>query len=82
MANRCTLHKTKIEQFKEYLDSREIPHRPGVGDYQVLQVRFKLKWHVIYYRDAAKEHYTAVDALVPLVRDFVRSRYCERKLKG
>jgi len=39
MANRCTLHKTKLEDFKAFLDSEGIKYRPGKGFYQVLQVQ-------------------------------------------
>jgi len=31
MADRATLHKSKLEDFKEYLNLRGIAHRPGKG---------------------------------------------------
>lgn len=36
--SRCLLHKSKLEDFKAFLDSEGIQHRPGKGDWQALQV--------------------------------------------
>lgn len=36
MANRNTLHISKLEDFKKYLDKNGIAYRPGKGPYQVL----------------------------------------------
>jgi hypothetical protein len=40
---RNTLHKTKLEAFKAWLDYKWIPHREGKGEWQVLQVKCAIK---------------------------------------
>ena len=72
MANRCTLHKTKLEDFKSFLDSLGIAHRPGKGDYQVLQVQTeKHGYQVVFEKSNMPEHYSVNDKLMPIVRRFL-----------
>ena len=40
---RNTLHKTKLEAFKAWLDYKRIPHREGKGEWHVLQVKCAIK---------------------------------------
>lgn len=68
MANRYTLHVSKLDDFKEWLNSEGIPYRPGKGNYQVLQVRTeKDGWQCIFKRDDMPEHYSVNDKLMRLV---------------
>lgn len=71
--SRSLLHKTKLEPFKAWLSTNEIPHRPGRGDYQVLQVWHRSAWHSIFDRIVAPEHYTVASPLEHVVRRFIRS---------
>jgi hypothetical protein len=72
MDKRCLLHKTKLEPFKTFLDESGIPHRPGKGDYQVLQVYLpKIGWQVMFDKHSP-EHYTVNEKLLPTVRRFLR----------
>ena len=71
MANRCTLHKSKVEAFKAWLTEHDIPHRPGKGAYELLQVLDKGAWHKLYVRDRMPEQVTVQDRLMPLVRLFL-----------
>lgn len=67
------LHKTKIEGFKLWLDSKGIPHRAGKGDYQVLQVCKDGKhWNCVYTRHHMPEHFTTDKHLDSLVHQFCK----------
>ena len=75
MANRCYLHKNKLEEFKNWLNEMDVPNRPGKGDYQVLQVMVDLhSWKCIYKRNDMPEHLTVDDLLMPLVKRFKEAR--------
>lgn len=71
--HRCVLHKTKLEEFKAWLDQERIKHRPGKGEYQVLQVQTCKGWQVVYDK-MTKEHLTVNQSLLPLVRRFISSK--------
>jgi hypothetical protein len=80
MANRCMLHISKLDAFKAYLNDQEIAHRPGKGEYQVLQVLTELfGWKCIYRKLEMPEHYSLDDKLVPLVYRFLGKDAPERK---
>ncbi len=72
MPVRSLLHKNDLDLFIKYLDHRCIPHRPGRGDYEVLQVqRADGTWTVLWRRDKMPEHFTVEDRMVPLVQNFI-----------
>lgn len=76
---RDLLHKSKLEDFKKYLDELEVPHRPGKGDWQVLQVCVDLYgWRVIHFRADMPEHLTVDERLVPLVKKFIDRQHKEK----
>lgn len=80
MANRATLHKSKLEDFKEYLDAREIAYRPGKGVWEELQVLTpKYGWQCIYSRGSMPEHLTVQDKLCPLMWNYLREKRKEKK---
>lgn len=71
MANRSYLHISKLEAFKEWLNERDVPHRPGKGEFQVLQVCVEVHgWKCIHKRLDMPEHYTVDEKLMPLVKQF------------
>ena len=75
MANRCTLHKNKLADFKEYLDNNGTAYRPGKGIWQVLQVLTpNAGWQCIYERMDMPEHYTVQDRLMPIVFSFLKRK--------
>jgi hypothetical protein len=78
MASKCRrdlLHKTKLEDFKKWCDEMGIPHRPGKGDWQVLQVCVEFfGWKVIHKRIDMPEHLTVDERLIPLVHKFIDSQ--------
>lgn len=72
---RNLLHKTKLNEFKAWLDSEGVEHRPGRGDYQVLQVCIDRKhWLGVYERNVMLEHYSTDRRLDPIVRRYCRQR--------
>jgi hypothetical protein len=72
--SRCLLHKTKLEPFKAWLSGQGIEHRPGRGDYQILQVLTKNgQWQCIFDRNVAPEHYTVAEPIEYMVRRFIQS---------
>jgi len=78
---RCTLHITKLENFKEWLNETGRAHRPGKGDYQVLQVMTDDKgWQCIFSRHDMPEHFTVQDALMPVVWKYL-AVMATRKIK-
>jgi hypothetical protein len=73
MANRCTLHINKLEDFKVWLTKRSIKFREGKGFYQVLQVEtLNYGYQCIFSRQDMPEHYSVQDKLMPLVHKFLR----------
>ena len=77
MAIMNLLHINKLDAFKRYLDSKDIPYRPGKGGWQVLQVMTrKYGWQCIFRRADMPEHYTIQEKLYPIVRQFLNA---ERK---
>lgn len=75
MANRYTLHKSHLPEFKQWLVENGIGYRDGKGTFQVLQVLTpKDGWQCLYDKIEAPEHYTVQDKLMPTVQAFIRSR--------
>lgn len=79
MANRCLLHISKLEEFKQWLTLKDIPYRSGRGDFQVLQVMTSHGWKCIFSRIDMKEHFTVQEGLVSLVDLFLQCS--EKKTK-
>ena len=70
--DRALLHKDKLESFKQWLDCKGREHRPGRGEWQLLQVKHGSGWQAIFSRLDMPEHTTVPAPLVPLVRAFIR----------
>lgn len=68
------LHKGQLEKFIGWLNSKQIDNRPGVGVYEVLQVRVQNQWFAICRRDGEIEHLSVPPTLESLVRQFIRYR--------
>lgn len=65
------LQINQLEAFKSWLDSQDIPNRPGKGQYEALQVFLGRDWHKLYRTDRMVSHLSVQAALVPLLRRFV-----------
>lgn len=73
--SRSLLHATKLDLFKAWLDIEGIEHRPGRGEYEVLQIKQNGKdWYCIFKRDGVLTHYTNDRRLDTLVERFI-SKY-------
>ena len=73
--SRNLLHKTQLQPFMVWLDKKRIHHRPGRGEFQVLQVEIQVgQWGIVYDRLSAPEHYTVTRPMEVLVRRFVQAR--------
>jgi hypothetical protein len=74
MANRCVLHKNKLDEFRAWCAENSIEVRDGKGEYQLMQVRVDNQWLVIYSRLYMPEHVTVPNGLTRLVRQFVNKK--------
>ena len=74
---RCTLHRSKLEEFKLWCAENGYETRPGRGNakgsYEVLQVFYRGGWHRIWDR-LRGDHYTTESALITLVHKYVSTR--------
>lgn len=71
MANRNMFHKSKLEEFKKYLESKDIEWRETPADFQVMQVKTHAGWSPVFYRHTG-DHYTVQWELLATVRDFIK----------
>ena len=75
MAARNLLHKSKLEEFKRWLQTQGIAYRDGKGDYQVIQVEHPEHGYlVIYEKLDSKEHYSVPWKLTPIVIAFIEGK--------
>lgn len=72
MVARNLLHKDKLEGFKSWLTAKGREHRPGRGNWQVLQVRHGTGWQAIFERAEMPEHLSVPGPLIPLVQAYIR----------
>ena len=72
MANRCTLHKTKLEAFKSFLDSEGIIYKnhPEVGGITFILMPTD-KWAYIHEYEEDLSYCTFSDDLFPIVDRFL-----------
>lgn len=71
--NKCLLHISKLDEFKNWLTNNDIPFRPGKGHYQVIQVMTKGDgWQVVFRKNEMPEHFSINHRLMPTVRKFIR----------
>ena len=73
--SRNLLHKTKLDDFKQWLTANGYKWRAPRGAYQVLQVCKDGKhWNCVYFRHNMPEHYTTDRHLDSLVMRFIRDQ--------
>jgi hypothetical protein len=73
MANRCTLHRSQLQAFVEWLQLQNfaVEITEGQIEYQVLRARRDdLKRPIIVYSRSKGDHYTLDDRDIPFVRGF------------
>ena len=74
MANRSTLHKSKLEDFKVWLTDNGWSIESTKGYYEVLRARKGKQLLLVFFRHESKEHYTVQDGYGQVVRDYLRAR--------
>ena len=73
---RNLLHKSKLEDFKLWLDANHILHRPGKGVWEVLQVKLTPNlWGFVFRRLHMPEHYTTSQTLERTVLKFIKDHH-------
>jgi hypothetical protein len=69
---RCTLHKDKLDEFKTWLDGRNIVHRPGLGEWQVLQVLTpEYGWQCVLKSLYMPERFSVNEKLISILQKFI-----------
>ena len=72
MAERCLLHKNKLELLKWWLSSKEYEIQPTKGCYEVLRAKKDKETVIIYRKSEIKEHLTVQQKDYRLIRQFIR----------
>ena len=72
MAERCLLHRNKIEPLKVWLTSCGYELHPLKGMYEVLRATKGKETVIIYAKAQAKEHLTVQQKDYRLIRQFLR----------
>lgn len=72
MAERCLLHKNKLEALKTWLVSKGYEIMQIKGDFEVIRAKKDRDTVIIYKRLDAKEHLTVQQKDYSLVRQFIR----------
>ncbi len=75
MAYRNVLHKSKLEDFKNWLISKGWIIKIPKGEYEVLRaVKDGEKPLIVFTRLKVKEHYSVPDSHIELVYQFINER--------
>jgi hypothetical protein len=71
---RGILHRSKLEEFKEWLTAQNIHMRPGKGQWQLFQISTpEHGWQVVFDNNNP-EHLSMNEKLVPIVEAFIATR--------
>lgn len=79
MAERCLLHKNKLDLLKWWLSSRGYEIQATKGFYEVLRAKKDKSTVIVYKKDNAKEHLSVQQKDYRLIRQFIRET---RELMG
>ena len=74
MATRNLLHRSHLEEFKEWLIKVGYQIHDTKGLYEVLRASKGSKWLIVYRKDSLKEHYSVRDIDYSTVGRFLRAR--------
>lgn len=65
------LLKKDLEAFKQWLDANDIAHRPGKGEWQIMQVYVEGHgFQVLFTNKRPQAHYTSNDKLCSTIARF------------
>ncbi|WP_028562296.1 hypothetical protein [Paenibacillus pinihumi] len=79
MANRNTLHRSKLDGFKRWLEQDGWDLQPAKGDYEVLRARKGRRLLLVYDRHEGN-HLSVADANMGVVRSYLRDKEAEHEL--
>lgn len=71
---RGILHRSKLEEFKEWLTAQNIPTRPGKGQWQLFQISTPEHGWQVVFDNCNPEHLSLNGKLVPIVEAFLATR--------
>ena len=74
MATRNLLHKSHLEEFKEWLIKNGYQIHDTKGLYEVLRASRGGTWLIVYRKAALKEHFSVRDIDYSIVRRFLKWR--------
>lgn len=75
MATRNLLHKSKLENFKNWLIEKGWKIETTKGQYEVLRAnKANNKTLIIFTRNELKEHYTVPDSHIKLIYSFLNQK--------
>jgi hypothetical protein len=75
MANRHLLHKSKLEEFKNYLESSGWTIQDTKGVFEVLRARHPLKKRpLIIYEGRSSEHLSVDDRDISIIQNFLNCK--------
>lgn len=76
MRSRCLLHKTRLEEFRDFCASQGWVLEPTKGDYEVLRMRHKdvKEPLMVHEKSGAKEHLTTWGYSQKWVQKFLRNK--------
>jgi hypothetical protein len=72
MAERCLLHKNKLDLLKWWLSSKGYEIQAIKGYYEVLRAKKDKSTVIIFKKDNAKEHLSVQQKDYRLIRQFIR----------
>jgi hypothetical protein len=72
--SRNTLHINHLQDFKDWLDTKQVKWRDRDVGYEVLQVqpRGSVLWYGVYRRTHMPEHYSTDSRMDAMVRNFIQ----------
>lgn len=72
MAERCLLHKNKLDLLKWWLSSKEYEIQPTKGFFEVLRAKKGTDTVIIFRKSEIKEHLVVQQKDYKLIRQFIR----------
>ena len=82
MAERCLLHKNKLDLLKWWLSSRGYEIQPTKDFYEVLRAKKDKDTIIIYRKNEIKEHLTVQQKDHRLIRQFIRETRTQTERGG
>lgn len=81
MADRHTLHFSKLESFKNWLIKNDWEMKPlSKSQYEVLRATKNGKWVIVYVKDEATEHYSLTENSISVVNQWLRERKIRKQV--